>query len=674
MAARLGIMASPRAKARLCTYIGQRVFQKYVDDAYAVPPPVRLWTPQQARAKGVSQPTGWYDFERVEIGLVVDESKSLREELSRLDATDVHEFGHHLFNVWPEGEDSVGQFLDNVMTDASNEQRFILEFPWARNILRKGRLQLLKRYLENPELYQGDQEPLYNAAWLTLGAHTVLSVEKRAKGKLTALERLYRGKANAADVWPAVRTNLTPQDAKKRQFWMDSFETIEDKWLEAFQFMIDGWILRLPEPQAEARRKFRALFPEPKRPPFPSLWSFGGDHVGDGRPGQPLAPASKPGGQPKPAGKSPKEDGDEADGKGGDGDKADQDGGAEEPEITIDIPEEIGDGGDEDDDARNDSLPAEDNQEAITEEVDALNRAAEPYCPLSPPVDQWGHGERVEPVDPQSLVAQAQGAAGELAAQLQLTVEPDIVEHGERGRVDTHVIATEPDAEDPFLAMTGENVSSTLDSYLMMMLDTSDSMNDGGGHKWRAARLAGMVFHLGCQLARIPHTLVTSRTLRLLAGDGFRVSPSTQLHPKWARNDTDLWLPCAVEEARAPGLIANLEKAVDSGDNYDVTIPIVMRALALRQEAAKALLIVTDGGVYEEQMMANLETAREGGIITIGVGLDLGSGEEAGMIKIFGEDRVVLARSGNFVGPLAQTVVAAVELSLTYAQHRLNTL
>lgn len=664
MAARLGVMASPRAKTRLCTYIGERMFKRYVDDSYAVPPPVKLWTPQAARARGITQPTGWYDFARVEIGLVVDDSKPLREELVRLDAIDVHEFCHHLFNVWPEGEDATGHFLDNVFTDASNEQRAILEFPWARDLLRKGRLQVLKLYLDKPSAYQGDPEPLFAAAWMTLAAHTVLAVEKRKRGRLTALERLYRGKANAAEVWPGIRAHLLPQDERARERWLESFAVIEDKWLEAFQIAVEAWIARLPEPQGELRQRFRALFPEPKRPPMPSLWSFGGDHVGEGRPGAPLAPATKQGGKAKPA--APKSD------EGDDGGGAD-DGDAPEPPITIEIPDEIGRGGDEDEDAQADKLPAEDNQQAITDEVNSLNNPADAYCPLSPPSDQWGHGERVAPVDPQLLITEALAAAGDLAAQLQLTVAPDILEYGERGRPDTHIIATEPDAEDPFLTLTGENISSTLDSYLLMMLDTSDSMDDGGGHKWQAARLAGMVFHLGCQLAQIPHTLVTSRTLRLLAGAGFRVSEASLLPATWARNDTSIWVPCAVEEARAPGLIANLKDAVDSGDNYDVTIPIVLRALPLQREAAKALLIVTDGGVFKEKMIANLETARESGIICIGVGLDLNEREQAEMTEIFGEDRVVLARSANFVGLLAQTVVAAVELSRTFAQHCHNT-
>lgn len=657
MAARLGIMASPRAKKRLCSYIGERMYKRYVSDSYATPPQVKLWTPAQARAKGISQPTGWYDFERVEIGLVVDEQKPIREELTRLDAIDVHEFGHNLFNIWPEGEDSVGHFLDNVFTDASNEQRLILEFPWARERLRKGRLQILKLYLDKPSAYQGDQEPLYAAAWLTLAAHTVLAVEKRKRGKLTALENLYRGKANAAEVWPAIMDHLLPKEEKAQQQWLASFNLIKDKWEEAFQLAAEAWIVRLPQPQAELRKRFRALFPEPKRPPFPSLWSFGGDHKGDGRPGPPLAPADKPGGKVKPSGpKSSTED-------QGEGSEA-------EPPITIEIPDSIGGEGDEDDDAKADSLPQEDNEDAITDEVNAINKSAEPYCPLSPRTDQWGSDEKIEPVDPNTLIAAATAPAGELAAQLQLTVQPDVVDYSERGRLDTRIIAVEPDAEDPFLTLSGENRSSTLDSYLMMMLDTSSSMNSN--RKWMAARLAGMVFHLGCQMAQIAHSLVTSRTLRILAGDGYKLNSGSTLPSAWAKNDHSGYIPFTVEPERAPGLIANLGQAVASGDNYDVTIPIVLRMLKLRKEAALALIVVTDGGVNETQMISNLETARESGIITVGVGLDLSASEEAGMINLFGEDRAVLARSSDFVGPLAQTVVAAVDLSLTFARHRLN--
>jgi hypothetical protein len=641
---KLGIMASPRCKTRLCTYIGRRMYNKYVDDALATVPPVDLLTPAEARKKGVTQMTGFYNFATKRIGLVVDESKPVKVEMVRLDGITVHEYGHDLFNVWPEGEDSIGHFLDNVFTDASNEQRIILEFPWGRDRLRKLRLALLQEYLAKPQMYRGDQEPFYNAAWLTLAAHTVLSVEKRKRGKPTALELLYRGKVNAAEVWAGIEAVIGPPD-----------DVIKDKWLEAFQVAVSAWIERTADLMEARRKEFRALFPEPKQPPMPSIFDVGG-HEGDGRGDGPLAPATKPGGKPKPP-SEPK------DGEGDD---------EAPPPIEIEVPKSI----DDDEEAREDSTAPEDDDKAIQDEINALNRRAVKYCPTAPDTDQWGDGERVEPVDPAhapdnnnrlgDVLSPAENPAGQLAAQLQLTQEPDVLEHDEYGRVDTRIIATEPDAEEPFLSRHADEENSALDSYMVMMLDTSSSTFSGTPTKWESIRHAGMVFHRACELSHSAYSLVTSRTLKLLAGYGFGLAPgATDL------GDTNTWVPFKVDPVAAPGLIAHLKQAVDSGDNFDKTISITLEAMALRPEPAKGLIIVTDGGVNEEEMRKDLATAESNGIITIGVGLDLHECEQEAMLRIFGPERCVLATSNDFVGPLAQTVVAAVKLSQTFARHRL---
>lgn len=652
----LGIMASPRAKRQLCSNIPSRLYRKYVSDPQATPPPVKLFTAAQARARGATQMTGWYDFAKVEIGLIVDDAKPVRQEMERLEAIDVHEVGHNLFNVWPEGEDSIGHFLDNVFTDASNEQRFILECPYARDKLRKGRLQVLKLYLDDPSAYRGSGEPFYNAAWLTLAAHTVLSVEKRKKGKLTALENLYRGKLNAAEVWPAIEEVIGPPD-----------DIIRDKWLEAFQIAVNAWIARLPEPQAELRKQFRALFPEPQCPPPPSLFDFGGDHESEGTPGAPAAPAQKPGGKPKPPSTKPQPQG-RGDDDGDDGPPPPPP--PPTPPVKIEIPDKIGGDGDEDEEASDENEAQQDGAESVEDEVESINKGAVAYCPKAPPKDQYcnrdggvGNPEEISPADPTMLIAECEVPAGKLAELLRVSLRPEVFTQTEYGHVDTYVIATEPDAESPFFEMRSETANATVGSYTAMVLDTSSSTSDNG--KWLGERKAGMIFHLAMELIERPYSLVTSRCLRLLAGEGFEL-PEV-VNRAVAKHDTARYVPFRLDPVRAAGLIANLWEAIDSGDNYDVTIPILLEAMSLRPEPAKALLIVTDGGINEEKMIANLAYAESRNIVTVGVGLDLEEGEQEAMRRIFGDTRLVLATSDDFVDPLAETVSAAMDLSLDYA-------
>lgn len=114
---------------------------------------------------------------------------------------------------------------------------------------------------------------------------------------------------------------------------------------------------------------------------------------------------------------------------------------------------------------------------------------------------------------------------------------------------------------------------------------------------------------------------------------------------------------------------ANLfQQAIGSDDDLWRTTKIVLQMMALRREPAKALVVVTDGGIHVQQMIEDLGKAEEQGVVLFGMGLDLSPSEQEAMRSIFPEERLVLASSDNFVGQLAQVVEAgmrqAVELAL----------
>lgn len=639
----LGIMSSPRARARLTTYIGRRMFQRWVTDPMITLPPVELVTIAEARRRGVTQPTGWYNFETRSIGLVVDETKDHRSELIRLDATDVHEHAHWLFNEWPKNQDQHGLFLFNVFTDASNEQRVLLEDAWGRKLLRKGRRQILQFYLDKPSAYRGDDEPLYNAAWLTLAAHTVLMCETRKNGKLTQLEKLYRGKLNAAEVWPAIEKIIGPPDP-----------CIENKWLEALHLAISGWIIRLTEPQAEFIRQFRALFPEPVKPPMPSIWDIGGEHGPGGANGAgPLCPATKAGGKVKPAPSQPgPSETENDDGEPGEPEEPDDPSDESPPEV-IDI---SGDGDEDLDDKSppptHQHSPHDPTPQSIDDEIRDMNQPVPPFCPGAPIRDSWGITEStIQPVDPCRALLAARGAAGQLAAQLRITRAPRIQRHAIRGRIDTRVIAREPDAERPFLQRSDEETNAMLGCYLLLTIDTSGSMNRG--NKRSAISHAGLVAHLACEMTKTSHSIVTSRTLRLLAGEGLTVRRGGR-RPE----------PFKISGVRAHALLTSLALEGDSmvADDYEITCSIALKVVQQRAEPIKIMLIVTDGGISVERMQTLIASAATTGVLVFGVGLDLEPEEQTLMRLIFGDHRVVLAASTNFVAPLARMIVAAVRL------------
>lgn len=664
--AKLGIIDSPRCRKQLCSNIGVRLYRKWVSDPLAVPPTVKLMTATEARAKGHTQMTGFYNFETKGIGLIVNEDVPVRDEYKRLESTDVHEHGHHFFNEWPEGEDHITHFLHNVCTDGSNEQRFILEDAYARQKLRAGRWLRLQMYLDDPSKYRGDQEPLYNAAWLTLAAHTVLAVEKRKKGRPTALEQIYRGKLNAADVWPAIEAVIGEPD-----------EVIRDKWLEAFQVMIEAWVVRMHEPQLELIKRFRSLFPEPQSPPPPLIWDFGG-HEGEGQPGGPLVPTTEPGGTPKPL---PPKDDDEG-GDGGDDDAPPPP--PPGPAVEIELPT----GDDIDDDPEADAQTSdEDSADDVEDEVNALNEPAPRYCPLSPFKDDCGYAERIAPdrpelltamgyLTPDELVKDTEVDGGELAGQLLMMKNPSPLELITGSRVDTRIIAVEPDHEDPFLYEEEVLPSSTIGLFMGLLLDTSGSMAIGAtgnplqpyyhsDKKWRAAQRAGAVFSRAAHLSQTAHFVCTSRTLRILSGEGFKIGEGGR------RLDPTTYEPFTLDPVRTPNLLAHIKQSVDdgSGDNYQVTMEIVLQMMALRKEPAKALVIVTDGGIGVEKMVEDLGRAEEQNIVTFGMGLDLAEAEQDQMRLIFPEERLVLATSDTFVGLLAQTVAAGMRQAIELAHY-----
>jgi hypothetical protein len=80
----------------------------------------------------------------------------------------------------------------------------------------------------------------------------------------------------------------------------------------------------------------------------------------------------------------------------------------------------------------------------------------------------------------------------------------------------------------------------------------------------------------------------------------------------------------------------------------------------------KIVVVITDGMPHDLQLLRQqVEQARRRGLIIVGVGLDLNSVEASGMKITFGEEDVVIVRSGEggkkcFAATLGQIITAAV--------------
>jgi hypothetical protein len=296
------------------------------------------------------------------------------------------------------------------------------------------------------------------------------------------------------------------------------------------------------------------------------------------------------------------------------------------------------------DETSEDGADAQDDPHAVAADLKDLNREAEIWVPGAAPDER---GDRVFPADPRDMVNRARSYAAELAAQLRISGRPEIRGHSKRGRVLARVVARQPDAKDPFLQKQGLVKRFGPGAFVAVLLDSSGSMS--AGSKWPSAQLAAMAAHLACEQANVPHVILMSRTLKQLAGVG-------------------------LAGTRSKVLIAGASPST-GGDHYILTLPKALQKIGDRVEGVKIVVVITDGMPYNLHLLKQqVEQARRQGTIVVGIGLDLNTVEASGMKIIFGDEDVVIARSGDggkkcFAATLGQTITAAVTRGKRAACH-----
>jgi hypothetical protein len=129
-----------------------------------------------------------------------------------------------------------------------------------------------------------------------------------------------------------------------------------------------------------------------------------------------------------------------------------------------------------------------------------------------------------------------------------------------------------------------------------------------------------------------------------------------------------------ITSARSKVLIAGARPAT-GGDHYTLTLPKALQKIAKRAEPVKIVVVISDGMPHNLQLLKHqVEQVRKRGMVVVGVGLDLNSVEATGMKTIFGEEDVVITRSGDagrkcFAATLGQTITAAVTRGKRSARH-----
>jgi hypothetical protein len=743
MAGKVTFLAIDKWRDYLEYTIGRKLRDFFASNKGASIPPVTFYTPQQARAARLPE-TGWYDYSERRIGVVINPERNPKREWVWATLAVVHECLHWLFNHSPIMvgiEKPLERHIMNIFRDASNEQRGLLEFAWSRHIIRRGRRVILDEYLaERAGWPGGNCSPVYEAANLTLVAHTLLA----ARG-LRLLRHLYGGKATPMAVWNVLEPVIGSPPA-----------SIANDWPRAFELAVRAWKERNEFDRADLVREFIALFPKPdaiEQPPESPV-DIGG-HIGEERPasGDPPGAASIPDQQssrkssenkPSREGESSKAGGngdqqiegqpdsssDEDNsqrGTSGKSDKADESGsnsadsdesgtsGHTDSEPDLSDKPESGDGtgesrdsgesgdsssqsekagsekandssdsgsdskssgrgstssgstnsaaderdtessyGEQDadsvplsldpddpDDANQsdgtseDGADAQDNPRAVAADLKDLNREAETWVPGVAPDE---NGDRIYPADPRNLVDRARSYAAELAAQLRISERPELRGRSKRGRVLARVVARQPDAKDPFLQKQGVIKRFGPGAFVAVLVDSSGSMLSGS--KWPSAQLAAMSAHLACEQASVPHVILMSRTLKQLAGIG-------------------------LASTRSKVLVAGARPAT-GGDHYTLTLPKALQRIAERSEAIKIVIVITDGMPHNLHLLKQqVEQVRGQGMVVVGVGLDLNSVEASGMKFIFGNEDVVIVRSGDggkncFAATLGRIITAAV--------------
>lgn len=584
--------------------IGVKARKYFSNDPTATPYPVVFTDPASARSRGLP-PTGWIDYGEQQITIVVDETMDPKKAWTLAKHTDVHEHLHWARDVAPY---QLGVKTDpeattlNIFLDANNEQYGLLTCEWAKRLLVAGRKIRQADYLAIPQARRHDPEPLYAAGYLVLAAHTTLMT----RGK-RVLGRIHSGK-------PLDSTTLD-------RLWKEISKVvgacpanIANEWMKAFEIAVNAWRLCDRQEIFSLVHEFMALFPAPKPNYIPIYCPLDvGGHVGRSRKDVP------PGlGLP--------------------------------PSIVVAVPD--------DDDLGLDPEEAESGEDEesdqVRQDVENASRPADKWHRGAPP---GGSSDQIYPVDPTSLIGRAIPLAAELRENLRLVQEGGVLEYGVRGRVDSAIVGREPDHASPFIATVLEEETLGPGVAILTLVDTSGSMDSDV--KWPPVNLALMASHLAMQEANAPHFIATSRTLRLLAAPD--MSPD-----------------------RAQALIAGAKPHPRDGDNFGLTLGLAIRqflqwdpaqlnlafskhldpqhSFVPRDEYIRVVVVIHDGCPCDrDAFKEHVRVGRQRGLIVVGLGLELDSGDQAGMRDLFGPHDLVLATGQDFARKLGSTITAAVE-------------
>ena len=599
----VGILSLKRCRKILTYDIGAKVREQFCDDQFAQPYPVNFTTPAEAARHGLP-PTGWIDFDKQEITIVLDNTMPYAKAWALAQHTDVHEHLHwvwdispHLLGVKSEAE----RFTLNIFLDACNEQRALLESYWASRKLAAGRRIRHADYMAIPATQRHDSHQLYAAGYIVLAAHTILMTRGRK-----ALARIHSGGALdgiALDrLWRQIAKVIGPCP-----------KSIESKWMQAFAIAVKAWQARDRNEIADLAREFKALFPEPPASVQPIFCPLDvGGHVGTTR-------SDAPPGRGVPSFVAPPPPG---------GDDLD---------LEPDKPDE------------EEAADAKD----VSNDVNAASQPAKTWGPGAPLGDPRPE-DTVQPADPHDLAMRALPHAAALREHLKLTQDAVIVEHSRRGRADAGIIARDGDHPMPFRAAISEEAVLGPGVCVVELADTSGSMVA----KWSPVRVAMMASHLAMQEACVPHFIATSRRLKLVAspelnddqargliagmeaayggGDNFENSLGVAI------DQLLRWTPAQINAAFA--------STVDN------------RAFVPRDEYVRILVVVHDGQPCDTHAFRKaVLRGRSSGIVVVGLGLELDESDAQGMVRLFGKDDLVLASSHDFAPKLGLTITAAVE-------------
>jgi Mg-chelatase subunit ChlD len=599
----LPILEIPRRRRFLTTRIGTRVRELFGRDQSRSLPHVRFLTAEDA-ARERRPATSFYNFATGEVGLFYDETLDVETLWSRLTWHSLHEYLHWCLNFSPAqcgARDKVDATLLNVVADAANEQRAGLASEWCRDLLRRGRRTVLDAELAAPL----PDSPLWTAAWLSLRAHTFL-----ASRGWRLVERAVDGDAASTPdaVWTAIAPYVGPAPS-----------TIAGRWQDAWRLLWAAWRADNQHAVFAAVRRLRELFPESERDAVPDSGPAGADdHPGSdaARPDEP--PASHFGSGPV----SPVPD---------ERDAHATEAAAGEPFW------------DDSTAAHARPAPSADDLRASIDD----DRVEEPREPIATEVAElleepllWAPLKRRSPVtlseylstsSGRALLAAAEPHGAELARKIEAIQAPSVRRAGARGRVRAGVIAKDPSHPRPFRERVREERRLAPGVFVGTIVDTSGSMGFGG--RIDAAREAAMALTIACERTRTASVTVTSRGLVHVAGDGMPLY-------------------------RAAAVLASLSPHGDEG--FPHTLRPFLEEVSRRGEQVKTVVVVMDGmPVGADALIPIIAEYRRRGLFVIGLGLDLGPTERAGLERLFGADAVVATRA-RFAESLATVVSAAI--------------